>query len=52
MALHAVLRSRADATATAAKAALPSFDGNQTDDTWQTRFTTGANLREIEFWFG
>jgi len=45
------LHARTDAEATAAKAALPTFDGNQTDDTWQTRFTTGPNLREIQFWF-
>jgi phosphatidylserine/phosphatidylglycerophosphate/cardiolipin synthase-like enzyme len=28
----------------------PQFDGNFDDDEWQSWYTAGANLREIEFW--
>jgi hypothetical protein len=28
----------------------PQYDGNFDDDKWQDRYTSGVNLREIEFW--
>jgi len=30
----------------------PQFDGNFDNDTWQTWYQDGMNLREIEFWLG
>ena len=30
----------------------PQYDGNFDDDTWQSRYRGGVNLREINFWLG
>jgi phosphatidylserine/phosphatidylglycerophosphate/cardiolipin synthase-like enzyme len=30
----------------------PQYDGNFDDDKWQSWYTSGVNLREIEFWLG
>jgi phosphatidylserine/phosphatidylglycerophosphate/cardiolipin synthase-like enzyme len=34
----------------AAKKGSPQYDGNMDDDTWQDWYSSGPNLREIEFW--
>ena len=34
------------------KVASPQYDGNLDNDQWQQWYTSGANLREIEFWIG
>jgi phosphatidylserine/phosphatidylglycerophosphate/cardiolipin synthase-like enzyme len=36
----------------AAASSSPQYDGNFDDDKWQDWYTTGANLREINFWLG
>jgi phosphatidylserine/phosphatidylglycerophosphate/cardiolipin synthase-like enzyme len=41
-----------DAKKKQAASVSPQYDGNLDNDTWQQRYTSGANLREILFWLG